>query len=80
MNAIAHQAPVSDLLRPFLKLAALAFGVGFLATMAIAGAGILAELGQLPGRDTRVSASQPVASPAAETGPASAQWNFPKAI
>ena len=80
MTAIASTAPASDLFRPILKLAAWAFGIGFLVTMAIAGTGILAQLGELPGQDQTAAVTEPAASPATMTGPASAQWNFPKAI
>ena len=80
MIAIAQPAPVKDLVKPFLKLAAMAFGAGFIGVMAIAGTGMLAELGQLPGQRETVSATAPAPSPAVVSGPASRDWNFPKAI
>ena len=80
MNATARPAPVSDLFKPFVRLAALAFGAGFVGVMALTGTSVLAQLGELPGQRDTASVTEPVASPATVAGPASGAWHFPKAI
>ena len=65
-----HTTATFDLFRPFLWLAAIAFLVGFVSTLAFGGGA------------TAVAAAQghQNAHPAVVSGPASEDWNLPKRI
>ncbi len=61
--------PVSpfELARPFLMLAAVAFAIGFLGCLILAG-------------PTASAQAHPAIAPAVVSGPASSDWNLPKRI
>lgn len=75
-----------SILRPFAVLAALAFTVGFLGVMAVSGMSTLGQLGAFSPSHARAvdtastQAAEPIASPAAASGAAADNWNFPKRI